>query len=118
METHFISNDDFCTLCGRILPLPSYAPCKITCEGCGNQWTVKEKKAEVVYIREKIYDNHMDSNDLAEDGEEGAATVDHVCSKCEHTRATYSTMQTRSADEGQTVFYKCLRCGRKDIEYS
>ncbi|KAJ1364927.1 hypothetical protein KIN20_025124 [Parelaphostrongylus tenuis] len=48
----------------------------------------------------------------------GDAVVEHVCSKCGHNKASYSTMQTRSADEGQTVFYTCLNCKKKDIEYS
>ena len=69
----------------------------------------------VVYTREKYFEKTV--LESSKDDAEGAA-VEHVCSKCEYTLATYSTMQTRSADEGQTVFYTCLRCGRKDIEYS
>ena len=32
------------------------------------------------------------------------------CSKCGNETMTYVTKQTRSADEGQTVFYTCTRC--------
>ena len=50
----------------------------------------------------------------AQDGPE----VERICPKCNHNKATYCTRQTRSADEGQTVFYKCTKCGKQDIEYS
>jgi transcription elongation factor S-II len=35
------------------------------------------------------------------------------CSKCGKRRCTFYTMQTRSADEGETVFVNCLNCGKK-----
>ncbi len=39
--------------------------------------------------------------------------VEEICQKCGFDRMSYYTMQMRSADEGQTVFYTCLRCGNK-----
>ena len=38
------------------------------------------------------------------------ATVDRKCPKCLNDQMTYHTRQTRSADEGQTVFFLCPRC--------
>lgn len=32
------------------------------------------------------------------------------CGKCKKRECTYYTMQTRSADEGETVFVRCLNC--------
>jgi len=37
--------------------------------------------------------------------------VDRKCLKCSNEKMTYSTLQLRSADEGQTVFYTCISCG-------
>jgi DNA-directed RNA polymerase III subunit RPC11 len=37
------------------------------------------------------------------------------CEKCEHPRALFHTMQTRSADEAATIYYECenKECGFK-----
>ena len=32
------------------------------------------------------------------------------CPKCQHKEAEYWQLQTRSADEGMTTFYRCTNC--------
>ncbi|KAF9432290.1 DNA-directed RNA polymerase III subunit RPC10 [Entomortierella beljakovae] len=49
-------------------------------------------------------------------GDDAWANVDHTeatCPRCEHDRAYYLQIQTRSADEPMTTFYKCceIKCG-------
>ena len=45
-------------------------------------------------------------------------TVDRMCPKCGFDKMSYATLQLRSADEGQTVFFTCLKCKFKESENS
>jgi DNA-directed RNA polymerase subunit M/transcription elongation factor TFIIS len=42
-----------------------------------------------------------------------AATDTFTCRKCKSKKCTYTTMQTRSADEPMTIFVNCLDCGQR-----
>jgi transcription factor S len=42
---------------------------------------------------------------------------DIPCPKCQKVGAEYYQLQTRSADEPATTFYKCLACGHRWREY-
>ena len=37
--------------------------------------------------------------------------VEEECPECKNPRMSFYTMQMRSVDEGQTVFYECEKCG-------
>lgn len=36
--------------------------------------------------------------------------VERQCPQCQNDKMSYATLQLRSADEGQTVFYTCTKC--------
>ena len=38
------------------------------------------------------------------------ATVEEACLRCGHGEVGFYTVQLRSVDEGQTVFYECPKC--------
>ena len=43
----------------------------------------------------------------------GQATTQFWCMRCKKNQTTYYTMQTRSADEAETIFITCLNCGKR-----
>lgn len=59
-------------------------------------------------------------NKQGADGEDPAdgPVVDRRCPRCGHERMSYAAIQLRSADEGQTVFFTCLKCKFKENENS
>merc|ERR1712135_94110 len=115
-----IDRMDFCSFCGSVLPTPDYGA-KIRCDSCGKQFDVKEFKGVV-----SVSTFYYNQNKVAAKGRQttetkkadGPLVEDRKCGKCGHMGMTYSTMQTRSADEGQTVFYHCPECDNQEIEYS
>lgn len=44
--------------------------------------------------------------------------VERKCPQCGNEKMSYATLQLRSADEGQTVFYTCTKCNFKESENS
>jgi len=52
-----------------------------------------------------------------EDEAEGPV-IDRKCPRCPNDKMSYATLQLRSADEGQTVFYTCTKCNFKETENS
>lgn len=59
------------------------------------------------------------TNALEDDEDEAEGPViDRKCPKCSNNKMSYATLQLRSADEGQTVFYTCTKCSFKETENS
>uniref|UniRef100_A0A8C0IL21 DNA-directed RNA polymerase III subunit RPC10 n=1 Tax=Chelonoidis abingdonii TaxID=106734 RepID=A0A8C0IL21_CHEAB len=82
----------FCPACGNVLVAEEGARCHVTPAGGSGECVLG-----------------------------GAATWENVdstaepCPKCEHPRAYFMQIQTRSADEPMTTFYKCCnaQCGHR-----
>lgn len=113
----------FCTACGTLLDLPDRPP--VTCTRCGMETDFETLETQglqldVTYESGERATPRWLSTALDAAGGSAAtevtsraaerATVDAECPKCFHERASFYTMQLRSADEGQTVFYECLKC--------
>lgn len=50
--------------------------------------------------------NVFDKNDV----NETLPTIQILCEKCGHNEAVWWMLQTRSADEATTQFYRCAKC--------
>ena len=116
----FECDPSFCGQCGSILPLPGLES-YITCKVCGFQYDVSvfesvEIHSFKTYNHDKL--NRFKIKDLENEVEDSGPVTKRKCSKCGHDKMTYITRQTRSADEGQTVFYTCVNCKFKETEYS
>ena len=115
----FDSEVNFCPACGALLPaLPAEG--NVFCVACKHEVPI-ENFAEIVtqYTvafnkRENFTKKKKAGGDDVPDG----PVVERRCPKCGHEEMSYAALQLRSADEGQTVFFTCLKCKFKESENS
>ncbi|CAG9768794.1 unnamed protein product [Ceutorhynchus assimilis] len=111
----------FCSDCGSILP-PLRGTGDVTCYSCSRVFAPEmliDSNSKVHYT---IHFNDRSTkgkqaDKTGEDEEEGPI-VERKCPKCGNEKMSYATLQLRSADEGQTVFYTCTKCKFKESENS
>ncbi len=91
---------------------------KLVCRRCGRNEKITEQSFR---ISEKIeHDVTRDEIPVVDENSKIQAlpTTKIECPKCEHDTAEWWTMQTRSSDEPETRFYRCLKCRYTWREYS
>ncbi len=122
-ESSFHADANFCSQCGSILALPSqenYIHCKI----CKHKHLLSSFKSLEIhsskcYNEEKIsLAKSMSLKNFEKEIEQSGPVTKRKCSNCGNDKMTYITRQTRSTDEGQTVFFTCPKCKFKEVEYS
>ncbi|XP_067942705.1 DNA-directed RNA polymerase I subunit RPA12-like isoform X2 [Watersipora subatra] len=111
-----VADPNFCGRCGSVLPPPTMAGSNVTCRKCHNKIEVSDFDG-LTTTRTIVFNKSSTSTDSAQYQTAGPS-LDRVCSSCGNPTMTYKTQQTRSADEGQTVFFSCPKCGNQEIEYS
>jgi DNA-directed RNA polymerase subunit M len=97
----------FCPKCGIRLK-------KGTCQKCGyaeNETKQDTKKKSQVQKSELTI---LDENDA----KQTLPTITIDCEKCGHTEAVWWMLQTRSADEPTTQFYRCIQCNHTWRNYA
>ena len=82
------------------------------CSDCGHQENYTVDK--VVYsatVKKRIKD--MLSSSQVAKGADIRAVANEACPKCSHPTARYHSLQIRSADEPETIFFECEGCRHK-----
>jgi len=95
----------FCEACGTILDLPTEKT--VTCTLCDRAHDIIKLAGDpLVSVKQFASLKTISEGDTID----YRATIEEICPKCGHNELWYSTAQTRSVDEGQTVFYECKKC--------
>jgi len=108
---------DFCPSCGSLLPSLT-AKGDVTCVCC--KYVVPCRLFDEQVIRYTVHFNCQDNIVKKKKDDENAdgPVIERKCPKCGHDKMSYAAIQLRSADEGQTVFFTCLKCKYKESENS
>ena len=93
---------EFCEKCGGMILVQEG---KAACVSCGH----KVKKKLKIEASEKI--TQRETIPIIREDESNTYPVVQIdCPKCDSKKAYFWTTQTRSGDESETKFYKCLKC--------
>jgi transcription factor S len=100
---------EFCPKCGSIILVEgkraSCAKCRYKPKG-----NIKIQSSEKVRKAKKVV--VIDETKL-----QTYPRVENKCPECKHSEAFFWTMQTRSSDEAETKFFKCVKCEYTWREY-
>lgn len=62
----------------------------------------------ILFNTKHTYSSAKEGEDSDDDAD--GPIVERQCPQCQNDKMSYATLQLRSADEGQTVFYTCTKC--------
>ena len=102
----------FCPTCGNVLVAEegpsSY---RFSCQTCPYVHNIHRKLSNRKYPKLKEVDDVLGGSEAWKNVD----STEEKCPKCSHPRAFFMQIQTRSADEPATTFYKCcsMACGHR-----
>ena len=80
----------------------------LQCPKCGYAEGAEEKQTKKIVETEEQEESILAFE--GNEGEESHPTIKIECEKCGHDEAIWWMLQTRSADEPTTQFYRCTKC--------
>ncbi len=105
-----------CKKCGSLmLPKKVKNVVKFICPKCKTNVVSREKELK---LKQSIEKDPMDVIPVFEKRAEALPKIKMECPECGHNEAAWWTRQTRSSDEPETRFYKCMKCSYTWREYS
>ena len=99
----------FCKKCGAlIVPRKEAGKVVLQCPACK-----ETQDSDGSYMFTASHKNNSQESIVIIDEDiqnQAESTFEAECPKCKHRKAKQWQVQTRSADEASTVFYRCLKC--------
>ncbi|XP_012260483.1 DNA-directed RNA polymerase III subunit RPC10 [Athalia rosae] len=94
----------FCPTCGNILHVESgLSNYRFACNTCPYIFNISQRITSRTYPKLKEVDDVLGGSAAWENVD----ATDEPCPKCSNPRAFFMQIQTRSADEPMTTFYRC-----------
>jgi DNA-directed RNA polymerase I subunit RPA12 len=116
----FYRPPNFCLDCGDLLDFEIINNNSVKCQKCGGETKLDNIKNHYIetydkYESSKIWMNKLKNKEdkLREEQKNERNIIDEKCPKCGNGQMYYYSMQTRSVDEGSTIFYECVKCHYK-----
>ena len=112
----FQTDISFCAACGALLPNLPEVGNTVNCLACKYATPIDSFVGRETFY--SVVFNKKESTKKRKVKDEDGPVIDRTCPKCGHDKMSYAALQLRSADEGQTVFFTCLKCKYKESENS
>ena len=84
------------------------------CKRCSYRQAPKQHELKRTTTKKREDERNLS---VVEEDTQALPIVEAECPKCGHTRAYFWTLQTRSADEAETRFFRCVKCKYTWREY-
>jgi len=109
---------EFCPKCGSLMfPQKRNGTEILVCNNCGFEMNQNAKAKDAYMLKNKIKHTPKEETVIIKQEVHTMPSLNLQCPKCGNIGVYYWQVQTRSADEPPTTFYRCKKCGYTWREY-